>query len=208
MMKLFSLAGVAAAALWLAAGAANANTYDFGVTYSGGGVAALDGGSDDLLNTTMMTGDNFTYTLSAAGAGEWTSLTSSGIFPFLALSISEADTRTNDFTIELRNNGVSVFTHSEAGAINSFAHLGSNTVSLTSGLVWDQWILTSNIVDAGPSTAASLLPWPGNGPEIFSPDAISYSAGVPEPATWSLIICGFGMAGAMLRRRKPRARIA
>jgi hypothetical protein len=35
----------------------------------------------------------------------------------------------------------------------------------------------------------------------FDAAAIS-SPGVPEPATWAMMIAGFGMAGAMLRRRR------
>lgn len=31
------------------------------------------------------------------------------------------------------------------------------------------------------------------------------AAGVPEPATWALMILGFGMVGASMRRRKPVA---
>ncbi|WP_367255337.1 PEPxxWA-CTERM sorting domain-containing protein [uncultured Phenylobacterium sp.] len=31
---------------------------------------------------------------------------------------------------------------------------------------------------------------------------VAAPAAVPEPATWALMIGGFGMAGAMLRRRK------
>jgi len=28
------------------------------------------------------------------------------------------------------------------------------------------------------------------------------AAGVPEPATWAMMIAGFGMSGAMIRRRR------
>jgi hypothetical protein len=38
----------------------------------------------------------------------------------------------------------------------------------------------------------------GNG----SPSILNVTAQVPEPATWALMISGFGMAGAMLRRRR------
>lgn len=34
------------------------------------------------------------------------------------------------------------------------------------------------------------------------------SQGVPEPSTWALAICGFGLAGTALRRRRTSARIA
>jgi hypothetical protein len=45
---------------------------------------------------------------------------------------------------------------------------------------------------------------------VYSPDsilgradlAVSISAAVPEAATWAMMIAGFGLAGATLRRRK------
>ena|SRR5579862_2870536 len=45
----------------------------------------------------------------------------------------------------------------------------------------------------------------GNGtPSIlsFNPGVTTFSGGVPEPATWALMITGFGAAGAMLRRNR------
>ena len=35
----------------------------------------------------------------------------------------------------------------------------------------------------------------------FAPDARNITAGVPEPATWAMMILGFGFAGSALRRR-------
>jgi hypothetical protein len=43
----------------------------------------------------------------------------------------------------------------------------------------------------------------GNGGVFF--DKVSVSGAVPEPASWALMIGGFGMAGAMLRRRRSLA---
>jgi hypothetical protein len=37
-------------------------------------------------------------------------------------------------------------------------------------------------------------------------DQGSLPSGIPEPATWAMMICGFGMAGASLRRRRTFAR--
>jgi len=43
----------------------------------------------------------------------------------------------------------------------------------------------------------------------LSPDGVlTFRPGVPEPATWSLMIIGFGLAGGMLRRRSARAATA
>lgn len=36
-------------------------------------------------------------------------------------------------------------------------------------------------------------------------DPLAASAGVPEPASWALMIAGFGLAGCMLRRRRAMA---
>ena len=40
----------------------------------------------------------------------------------------------------------------------------------------------------------------GNAGVFF--DNISVSTAVPEPATWAMMIMGFGVAGALLRRRR------
>ncbi|HEY2752600.1 MAG TPA: PEPxxWA-CTERM sorting domain-containing protein [Phenylobacterium sp.] len=36
----------------------------------------------------------------------------------------------------------------------------------------------------------------------FAPDASSFRANVPEPATWAMMLLGFGALGAVLRRRR------
>jgi hypothetical protein len=43
---------------------------------------------------------------------------------------------------------------------------------------------------------------PGNGGVFFDKVSVS-TAAVPEPATWALMIGGFAMTGALLRRRRP-----
>lgn len=42
---------------------------------------------------------------------------------------------------------------------------------------------------------------------VFVSEVMFASAGVPEPATWALMLAGFGLAGAALRRR-PRTSVA
>ncbi|MEO9468362.1 PEPxxWA-CTERM sorting domain-containing protein [Parasphingorhabdus sp.] len=49
--------------------------------------------------------------------------------------------------------------------------------------------------DAGPPTAA-----------IFSASILAPS--VPEPSTWAMMIIGFGLVGAGLRRRKPKVTVS
>jgi len=42
----------------------------------------------------------------------------------------------------------------------------------------------------------------------FAPDDKSFAAGVPEPASWGMMIGGFGAIGGMMRRRRIIARFA
>lgn len=56
--------------------------------------------------------------------------------------------------------------------------------------------------------------WPrvgtGNNNQIsdFSPENATLAAAVPEPASWALMIAGFGVVGASMRRRKVILRFA
>lgn len=198
------MAGLAALFLSVA-GAASAASYNFDVVYSGSGVAALAPGSDPMVGTLLNTGDDFVYTLTGEDGGYWTSLGENDVFPFTALSIC-CGFSTNDLTLELKFGGSTVFSVTHTGVGTCCAHLGNNTEHLPAALVWDTWVLTDTVVSAdSPLAIESLLPWPGSGPEQYNSAAISYTAGnaaVPEPASWALMILGFGLGGSVLRRRR------
>jgi len=51
-------------------------------------------------------------------------------------------------------------------------------------------------------TLASLDPQSSNAGVFFDNVSVSGPAAIPEPVSWALMIGGFGMAGAMLRRRR------
>ena len=57
----------------------------------------------------------------------------------------------------------------------------------------------------GPITSIVLAPDPDVGGFLLVGEVLSGTA-VPEPATWALMIAGFGLAGVALRRRPPTAR--
>ena len=202
MKKLVS-AFAAAVSMFAMASSAQAADYLFDVEYDGNGIASLAPGSADPLAVILAAGDTYTYRLSASGTGYWTKLADGGIFPFFSLS-GPFGTSTANFTLNLLNNGSNVFTYSEMGATTAFAHLGTNTVSVGAGLVWDQFELTSSILSTeatGP--ANSLLPWPGQALEQYRPQRVSFTPGaVPEPATWALMVLGVGLAGAAMRRKQ------
>ncbi|MBO9669954.1 MAG: PEP-CTERM sorting domain-containing protein [Sphingobium sp.] len=48
----------------------------------------------------------------------------------------------------------------------------------------------------------------GNGPNQSYMVKLKYNGAVPEPASWALMIAGFGVVGAGLRRRKLAIRFA
>ncbi len=206
VMRMRLVCGAAITASLLSFGAANAAAYNFSVLWNGT-TASLAGGSDDPLTTTMNAGDSFTYSLSATGGGKWNTILAGSLFPLFSMPLAESGTRTGDLSLNLLNGVTNVFSYSENGASNSFVHLGTNTVSIASGLMFDSWVLNYNILTADTtSTPTSLLPWPGNAPEAQFGDNITFTAGgVPEPATWALMISGFGLVGATLRRRKAIA---
>ena len=54
----------------------------------------------------------------------------------------------------------------------------------------------------------SLFYWDSNNGDNTQFITAAVSAAVPEPAAWTLMIAGFGMTGAMLRRRRASAAIA
>jgi hypothetical protein len=70
-----------------------------------------------------------------------------------------------------------------------------------------QWTQFSYVWNSGSATTADIslinrnLAWQGND---FTLDDISFQgpAGVPEPATWAMMIMGFGLMGSALRRRR------
>jgi hypothetical protein len=73
------------------------------------------------------------------------------------------------------------------------------------GMKWQKGGFTF-VGDGSPATIRLTALNDGNGGVFF--DSVSVKGGVPEPAAWSLMIAGFGFAGAALRRRKLTASAA
>ncbi|MGZ3403997.1 MAG: PEPxxWA-CTERM sorting domain-containing protein [Phenylobacterium sp.] len=100
------------------------------------------------------------------------------------------------------NSGDATFDGSIAGV--DLAHFSAHSVP---GGQWFAFRSVVNIATAGPQTAAFTYK-SGPAPAAdFVVDRAYIVAGeaVPEPASWALMIVGFGATGAMLRRRQGLA---
>ena len=97
-----------------------------------------------------------------------------------------------------------------ASSLRSFASLFStptgddNVINPAVGAPYDPFRVTYRFV---PLSTPLLSPPPVFAPIEYDVNYLSPSA-VPEPGTWLMLIVGFGMIGAMLRRRRSRTLFA
>jgi len=188
------LSGIAALAVGLAlAGAANAATYV---------VAAMgnsSSGGAGLPTIALNAGDVFS--VSASTDDLW----SAGALP----RFSDADGLTgNRFATATDDSGQPVGTLIGA----NFGLWNQHGVSLPFGsLVGElggvfQFLGTSFSGPAWASGTLNLYYWDSNNGDNFGDIKVDITqrggGGVPEPASWALMITGFGLTGALLRRRR------
>lgn len=87
----------------------------------------------------------------------------------------------------------------------AFSQQVSHTGSTPSAMNWQTFTLEF-VANAGTSTLFfnNVSGQPGSGMYLDSVSVVDLSepVGVPEPATWALMIAGFGLAGTALRQRR------
>jgi hypothetical protein len=186
----------AVAAIVSAAGAANASVV-INVTESGGNVDVTAKGSLDLTGATfdhqqpystgiIPGGSNFYIALGSTPGMDWYRFTSVNL-PF--------GTSTNFFTSGL--------TSGDAFSIWGFSG-GAPLVGVATGYT-SGTLVSASMVLAGQSIAGMTL-IPGTYVFGLPGDTVMLNiagGSVPEPATWAVMLLGFGLAGAALRRREP-----
>ncbi|MBS0502935.1 MAG: PEPxxWA-CTERM sorting domain-containing protein [Proteobacteria bacterium] len=135
--------------------------------------------------------------------------TASGIFSFTydeAAFLTPVAPVTKVTSFNVPFNGPALFTYNKG---NNFLMVSNNITGLTA------FTITPNaptfgffIKNPGGAPQVTNLSYSANG-KIFSSSqvAVQALAAVPEPASWALMIGGFGLAGAALRTR-PRVAFA
>ena len=113
-----------------------------------------------------------------------------------------------DFVIPGTVEEVDVFMSSgSSSALQTFsAPLSSNTTPFGLGPLWDHWSSFNYSFVANSSSATidfmQTAATTGAGDTGIDQVSISLAGGVPEPATWALMVGGFGALGSALRRRR------
>jgi hypothetical protein len=232
-MKILAFAAVTASALTLA-GAANAASivglYNTGVNNDGTQAA---NGIDQHWTLDNNVGSNHAFVSGTQGQfplnGPWldenTDTASRWITPTATASDS-VDARNDGFyqyseTFDLtaeQATGASFAGQFAADngilwiKVNNTAILGSDSGPSLGGFSsWTAFAANSSVFHAGENTVTfdvDNFAQDGGNPSGLRVEFLSSTVGVPEPATWALMIGGFGGAGAMLRRRRRTAALA
>lgn len=205
---------VAISCLCLFATQAFATSYTFDEVYSGNGNISFTG--VEPSGTVVNPGDTVDWTIQAQPSYFWQAVQNANIFPLMAFNVQEGASREVQYSLTLSDQGNPVFTDSET-VNDEWVHMGTSTVSLTQGLVFDEMqsnftLLSSIYQNTGDpsdplngttttSTISSDLPifgTPDQNP-YFSPGAVIFTS---TPLPGALLFLGPGLVGlAAIRRR-------
>jgi len=170
--------------------------------YSGSGCktcdgAALAGGKGDLTDG-VVASDFWYNTENAGGTGPyvgWYTVTT--LDPVVKFNFAGSPT-INTIMVQLDNSFVggvqSPMSIKVDGVLTPFAGPAAGTIG---------WATLSGLSLSGGSHTLEFDQVPGWW--VFTSEVDFFGTSVPEPATWALMLAGFGLAGASLRRRSAVA---
>lgn len=177
-----------------------------GSRYSGQPIIAAFFSDVDTSDTGTVTYGNGTFKGRTAFGATWTAVSSfdastSATDTFQILLVDRSDVTSGDFDIVFNYdqiqwdyNGRTAIGYN-AGKGNTVGTFAELTGSHTSGA----------LIDGGPNSLVtnSNIGTPGRY-EFDVRGGTVVAPGVPEPATWALMLVGFGITGMAARRRNPR----
>jgi hypothetical protein len=167
--------GVAISAL--AASAASAGVYDFSVTDDNGLVAS------GQFDTTA--------------AGEVDSLTGTVVGSFFAPDTGPMTLVPNPTFPTPTDNGSFIYDNLYDGSVGSDLSGGFND----NGLLFTVGGIEFNLYNPGYNTSPGYILYEAGGTN----ESVTFNASVPEPASWALVLVGFGGLGAVLRGSRKKA---
>jgi hypothetical protein len=189
------IASLAGAALLSFAGGAQASLIVYNTSLSG----PNEGNASPGIGAATIAFDTVAHTLAIATV--FTGLTSPTAIAHIHCCTPVAGTGTAGVATQLPS-----FINFPTGVMSGAY---ANTFDLTLASSWNPAFVTAN----GGTTAgaeAALLAGSAAGQSYFNIHTVAFPAGeirgfltaVPEPASWAMMIMGFGLAGATLRRRR------
>ena len=159
--KSYRFATMLVVALTAHVGRLSAQThYDFNVSYFGGApgcawpayicvnATSLAFGSANPLATTLMPGDDFAWDIKAQNGAYWSVLAAGNPYAWMAFPTVEGGERRGDFSLALSLGGITQLTYAEVGAVNCWAHVGTNWVNLPAGMQFDEMKLSYTLNNA------------------------------------------------------------
>ncbi len=175
--------------------------YDFDVGYDGSTVT-VDGGSVDPIGVNLEIGDSFNYNVQTANNDYWQVDVAGSFFPFFALGTNDSAVRYADVSLSLLLDGVEVFSYSEFNLWHANVHIGTNSISLAAGLLFDEMVMDYQLLSSGSGNTNTITDyfWGNRSPETFSEISYVESSEVPEPGSIVLLI--LGLSGLAFSRKK------